>query len=231
MFERFTDRARKTIVQAQEESRALRHDYIGPEHILLALMDDSRGLGFLVLADQGITEARVREQLNLVANTDREPPAGHIPFTPAAKQTLELSLRESLQLSDRYIGTEHILLGLIRQEDNPAADALRELGVTIDDARAQVVRRQTDARAEQGAARRVAAARDQPGAPGGEPDDLGGEVRQARDEPLRQEIGRLRALLQRHGIDPDEGLSNGGAGSAPGEGSGPGGEGEPGASA
>ncbi len=214
MFERFTDRARRTIVQAQEESRALRHDYIGPEHILLALVHEGQGLGLRMLTDLGITEDRVRDQLNLTANTDHDPPSGHIPFTPQAKQTLELSLREALQLGDRHIGTEHILLGLIRQDEGPATDALQKLGVTLDEARIQMIR----LRPAGSGRTRVAT---EPGEPG--------EIVQALDEPLRpeaesmragveslrQEIGRLRALLQRHGIDPDEDADpgeNGGAG-------------------
>ena len=209
MFERFTDRARRTIVQAQEESRALRHNHIGPEHILLALVHEGQGLGLRILTDLGITEDLVRDQLNLTANTDRDPPGGHIPFTPQAKQTLELSLREALQLGDRHIGTEHILLGLIRQDEGPATDALQKLGVTLDEARIQMIR----LRPAGAGGTRVATAPGEGGEPG-EP----GEIVQALDEPLRpeaesmragveslrQEIGRLRALLERHGIDPDE---------------------------
>src|SRR6202012_937712 len=103
-FGRVTDRARRTIVQAQEESRALHHTHSGPEHILLALVreDDGRGSGRRVLADLGITEAGVRDQLGLAVDPEAESPTGHIPFTPQAKKTLELSLREALQLGDSH---------------------------------------------------------------------------------------------------------------------------------
>jgi ATP-dependent Clp protease ATP-binding subunit ClpC len=200
MFERFTQRARKTVVQAQQESRALNHGYIGPEHLLLALVHDSEGMAARALTDMGISEDRVREQLDLAANRDQTSPSGHIPFTPQAKQSLELSLREALQLGDSYIGTEHILLGLIRQDEGQAAHALQELGVDLDRTRERVIRLhpwKADARQEQAGSqgRRVAVARPL----AGEPESLRAEA-----ESLQEEIIRLRALLRRHDIDPDE---------------------------
>jgi ATP-dependent Clp protease ATP-binding subunit ClpA len=206
MFERFTERARQTVVQAQQESRALNHGYIGPEHLLLALVHDSRGMAARALADMGITEDRVRDQLGLAVQPDRTSPSGHIPFTPKAKKSLELSLREALQLGDSYIGTEHILLGLIRQDEGPAAHALQELGADLDRTRDQVIRLhpepsvpddQPDVPGEQpaGQQRRTAVARPVTG----EPESLRAEV-----ESLQEEIIRLRALLRRHDIDPDE---------------------------
>jgi ATP-dependent Clp protease ATP-binding subunit ClpA len=189
MFEKFTDRARLVIVQAQEESRALRYTYVGPEHILLALMRGG-GMAVHVLTDQGITEDRVRDQLGLTVQAGLVPPTGHIPFTPGAKKTLELSLREALQLGDSYIGTEHLLLGLIRQDEGPAAQALRELGVDLDTTRAEIIRLHPEMPTTVKVAKVL-----------GEPD----EPVRAEVESLREEISRLRALLRRHQIDPGEG--------------------------
>jgi ATP-dependent Clp protease ATP-binding subunit ClpC len=205
MFERFTDRARRTIVQAQEESRALHHTYIGPEHILLALMHEGGGLGRRVLTELGITEERVRDQLGLTMDPEVESPPGHIPFTPQAKKTLELSLREALQLSDSHIGTEHILLGLIRQDEGRAAQALQELGADLETARAQMLALRPEVFGEVRVAQRPRA-----GEGLGEGLDEGldearrAEAVQAENETLRQEVSRLRELLQRHSIDPDE---------------------------
>jgi ATP-dependent Clp protease ATP-binding subunit ClpC len=191
MFEKFTDKARLVIVRAQEESRALNHDHVGTEHILLALVHDSRGTAVHVLTDLGISEARVREQLNLSSVPEgQDRPSGHIPFSPGAKKTLELSLREALQLGDSHIGTEHLLLGLIRQDEDPAAQALRELGADLDTARAEIIRLHPEMPTTVKVAKVL-----------GEPD----EPVQAEVESLREEISRLRALLRRHQIDPDEG--------------------------
>jgi ATP-dependent Clp protease ATP-binding subunit ClpC len=190
MFEKFTDKARRVIVQAQEESRALRYTYVGTEHILLALMRGGRGTAVHVLTDMGITEDQVRDQLGLTVQAGLVPPTGHIPFTPGAKKTLELSLREALQLGDSYIGTEHLLLGLIRQDEGPAAQALRELGVDLDTTRAEIIRLHPEMPTTVKVAKVL-----------GEPD----EPVQAEVASLREEISRLRALLRRHQIDPDEG--------------------------
>jgi ATP-dependent Clp protease ATP-binding subunit ClpA len=207
MFEKFTDKARLVIVRAQEESRALNHDHVGTEHILLALVHDSRGTAVHVLTDLGISEGRVREQLNLSVRDSQDSPSGHIPFTPRAKKTLELSLREALQLGDSYIGTEHLLLGLIRQDEGPAAQALRELGADLETARAEIIRLHPEMPTPVKVAKVL-----------GEPD----EPVRAEVESLREEISRLRALLRRHQIDPDED-SGAGEGGRPGEGGGPGG--------
>jgi ATP-dependent Clp protease ATP-binding subunit ClpC len=214
MFEKFTDRARLVIVQAQEESRALRYTYVGPEHILLALMRGG-GMAVQVLTDQGITEDRVRDQLGLTVQAGLVTPTGHIPFTPGAKKTLELSLREALQLGDSYIGTEHLLLGLIRQEEGPAAQALRELGVDLDTTRAEIIRLHPEMPTTVKVAKVL-----------GEPDEPDEPV-QAEVASLREEISRLRALLRRHQIDPDEGGGpdegdGSDEGGDPGEGGGPG---------
>jgi ATP-dependent Clp protease ATP-binding subunit ClpC len=143
MFEKFTDRARLVIVQAQEESRALHHDHVGTEHILLALMH-SRGMAVHVLTAMGITEDQARQHLDLALRPGQDSPSGHVPFTPQAKKSLELSLREAMQLGDSYIGTEHLLLGLIREDEGSAAQALRELGADLDTARAEIIRLRRD---------------------------------------------------------------------------------------
>jgi ATP-dependent Clp protease ATP-binding subunit ClpC len=203
MFERFTDRARRTIVRAQEESRALHHTWIGPEHILLALMPEGAGLGRRVLTDLGITEAMVRDQLGLTVDPAVESPPGPIPFTPQAKKTLELSLREALQMSDSHIGTEHILLGLIRQDEGQAAEALRQLGVGLDAARAQIIQLRPEGSGEVRVARAPRAGEDL--GRRGEPGRAEAETLRAENDALRQEVSRLRALLEQHQIDPDEG--------------------------
>jgi len=126
MFERFTNRARHVVVLAQEEARLLKHNYIGTEHILLGLLGEPEGVAGRVLAGFGISREGAREEVRAIVGTGTGAPSGHIPFTPRAKKTLELSLREALQLSHNYIGTEHILLGLIREGDGVAAQILRQ---------------------------------------------------------------------------------------------------------
>jgi ATP-dependent Clp protease ATP-binding subunit ClpA len=126
MFERFTALARRTIVHAQEEARQLDHNYIGTEHILLGLLAEPGSVGGSVLASFGITSEIGREEVVRRVGRGKKAPSGHIPFTPRAKKTLELSLREALQLGHNYIGTEHILLGLIREGDGVAVKILRD---------------------------------------------------------------------------------------------------------
>ncbi len=125
MFERFTNRARHVVVLAQEEARDLNHNYIGTEHILLGLLGEPEGYAGRVLASFGITRAGAREEVTAMIGLGAAAPSGHIPFTPRAKKTLELSLREALQLHHNYIGTEHILLGLIREGDGVAAQIMK----------------------------------------------------------------------------------------------------------
>ena len=115
MFERFTDRARRVVVLAQEEARMLNHNYIGTEHILLGLIHEGEGVAAKALESLGISLDAVRQQVEEIIGQGQQAPSGHIPFTPRAKKVLELSLREALQLGHNYIGTEHILLGLIRE--------------------------------------------------------------------------------------------------------------------
>src|SRR6266705_5568715 len=128
MFERFTDRARRVVVLAQEEARLLNHNYIGTEHILLGLIHEGEGVAAKALESLGISLEAVRAQVEEIIGEGQTAPTGHIPFTPRAKKVLELSLREALQLGHNYIGTEHILLGLIREGEGVAAQVLAGLG-------------------------------------------------------------------------------------------------------
>jgi ATP-dependent Clp protease ATP-binding subunit ClpC len=139
MFERFTDRARRVVVLAQEEARMLNHNYIGTEHILLGLIHEGEGLAAKALENLGISLNAVREQVTEIIGKGQQAPTGHIPFTPRAKKVLEYSLREGLQLGHTYIGTEHILLGLIREGEGVAAQVLVKLGADLNKVRQQVI--------------------------------------------------------------------------------------------
>jgi ATP-dependent Clp protease ATP-binding subunit ClpC len=139
MFERFTDRARRVVVLAQEEARMLNHNYIGTEHILLGLIHEGEGVAAKALESLGIALEGVRAQVEEIIGEGQQAPSGHIPFTPRAKKVLELSLREALQLGHNYIGTEHILLGLIREGEGVAAQVLVKLGADLNRVRQQVL--------------------------------------------------------------------------------------------
>ena len=139
MFERFTDRARRVVVLAQEEARMLNHNYIGTEHILLGLIHEGEGLAAKALENLGIKLGDVRQQVQEIIGQGQQAPTGHIPFTPRAKKVLEYSLREGLQLGHTYIGTEHILLGLIREGEGVAAQVLVKLGADLNKVRQQVI--------------------------------------------------------------------------------------------
>ena len=139
MFERFTDRARRVVVLAQEEARLLNHNYIGTEHILLGLIHEGEGVAAKALESLGISLEGVRGQVEELIGQGGSSPSGHIPFTPRAKKVLELSLREALQLGHNYIGTEHILLGLIREGEGVAAQVLVKLGADLSRVRQQVI--------------------------------------------------------------------------------------------
>ena len=139
MFERFTDRARRVVVLAQEEARLLNHNYIGTEHILLGLIHEGEGVAAKALESLGISLEAVRSQVEEIIGQGGSSPSGHIPFTPRAKKVLELSLREALQLGHNYIGTEHILLGLIREGEGVAAQVLVKLGADLSRVRQQVI--------------------------------------------------------------------------------------------
>src|SRR5437879_7019340 len=139
MFERFTDRARRVVVLAQEEARMLNHNYIGTEHILLGLIHEGEGVAAKALESIGISLEAVRSQVEEIIGQGQAAPTGHIPFTPRAKKVLELSLREALQLGHNSIGTEHILLGLIREGEGVAAQVLQKLGADLGRVRQQVI--------------------------------------------------------------------------------------------
>ncbi len=139
MFERFTDRARRVVVLAQEEARLLNHNYIGTEHILLGLIHEGEGVAARALESMGISLESVRSQVVEIIGQGSQAPSGHIPFTPRAKKVLELSLREALQLGHNYIGTEHILLGLIREGEGVAAQVLQQLGADLPKVRQTVI--------------------------------------------------------------------------------------------
>src|ERR1022692_5113582 len=126
MFERFTNRARHVVVLAQEEARRLQHNYIGTEHILLGLLGEPGGVAFGVLERFGMSLEGTRDEVTAIVGTGKGTAGGHIPFTPRAKKTLELALREALQLQHNYIGTEHILLGVIREGEGAAAQILKQ---------------------------------------------------------------------------------------------------------
>src|ERR1700709_774007 len=139
MFERFTDRARRVVVLAQEEARMLNHNYIGTEHILLGLIHEGEGVAATAMGSLGISLEAGRQQVEEIIGQGQQAPSGHIPFTPRAKKVLELSLREALQLGHNYIGTEHILLGLIREGEGVAAQVLVKLGADLNRVRQQVI--------------------------------------------------------------------------------------------
>jgi ATP-dependent Clp protease ATP-binding subunit ClpC len=139
MFERFTARARRAVVNAQQEARELNHNYIGTEHLLLGLMREPESVAARALQELKISQDTVREQVIQIVGRGRQPPSGHVPFTPRAKKVLELSLREALQLSHNYIGTEHILLGLIREGEGVAAQVLVKLGGNLAVVREKVI--------------------------------------------------------------------------------------------
>ncbi|MEA2499783.1 MAG: ATP-dependent Clp protease ATP-binding subunit ClpC, partial [Actinomycetota bacterium] len=188
MFERFTDRARRVVVLAQEEARLLNHNYIGTEHILLGLIHEGEGVAAKALESLGISLEKVRQQVEEIIGAGQSPPSGHIPFTPRAKKVLELSLREALQLGHNYIGTEHILLGLIREGEGVAAQVLVKLGADLGRVRQQVIQLLSGySGAKEGA----------PGAPGEAPqgslvlDQFGRNLTQlARENKLDPVIGR-----------------------------------------
>jgi ATP-dependent Clp protease ATP-binding subunit ClpA len=139
LFERFTDRARRVVVLAQEEARMLNHNYIGTEHILLGLIHEGEGVAARALESLSISLAEVRARVEEMIGQGQAAPTGHIPFTPRAKKVLELSLRESLKLGHNYIGTEHILLGLVREGEGVAAQVLVKLGAGMETVRRTVI--------------------------------------------------------------------------------------------
>jgi ATP-dependent Clp protease ATP-binding subunit ClpC len=213
MFERFTDRARRVVVLAQEEARMLKHNYVGTEHLLLGLIHEGQGVGAKALESLGIGLDMVRHEVEEVVGEGQEAPSGHIPFTPRAKTVLELSLREALELNHDYIGTEHILLGLIREGEGVAAQVLVRLGADLDRVRQQVIdllaahkaRAEETGQAVPSAPRASSAS--SPSSPSSAPAEGRGRERQAAALARRIEAieARLSAIELRLGSGPDLG--------------------------
>ncbi len=200
MFERFTDRARRVVVLAQEEARLLNHNYIGTEHILLGLIHEGEGVAAKALESLGISLEAVRQSVEEIIGHGGASPSGHIPFTPRAKKVLELSLREALQLGHNYIGTEHILLGLIREGEGVAAQVLVKLGADLSRVRQQVIQL-LSGYSGPGGSQEKAGATTGPGTQQGQEgqsgslvlDQFGRNLTQlARDKQLDPVIGRTR---------------------------------------
>jgi Clp amino terminal domain, pathogenicity island component len=200
MFERFTNRARRVVVLAQEEARLLNHNYIGTEHLLLGLVNEGEGVAARALEALGVSLEAARGEVEQVVGQSQEPPAGHLPFRPRAKKVLELALREARQLRHNYVGTEHILLGLVHEGEGVAAQVLVKLGADLPRVRQQVVQLLAGhAGAQEGAEAVEEDLEDELHAA------IGGVFAENRD--LRREVRRLRELLRRHGIEPDGGES------------------------
>ncbi|MFZ9401451.1 MAG: ATP-dependent Clp protease ATP-binding subunit, partial [Ilumatobacteraceae bacterium] len=198
MFERFTDRARRVVVLAQEEARLLNHSYIGTEHILLGLIHEGEGVAAKALEALNISLEAVRAQVEEIIGQGGSSPSGHIPFTPRAKKVLELSLREALQLGHNYIGTEHILLGLIREGEGVAAQVLVKLGADLSRVRQQVIQLLSGYEGSTGEGKgEPVGAKDTPTEKGGSQilDQFGRNLTQlARDKKLDPVIGRQREM-------------------------------------
>ena len=200
MFERFTDRARRVVVLAQEEARLLNHNYIGTEHILLGLIHEGEGVAARGLESLGINLEAVRSQVVEIIGQGSQAPSGHIPFTPRAKKVLELSLREALQLGHNYIGTEHILLGLIREGEGVAAQVLQKLGAELHKVRQTVIQLLSGVQGEEGSSghpRGSGRGSSSEGSPSGSTvlDQFGRNLTQlARDRKLDPVIGRMSEI-------------------------------------
>jgi hypothetical protein len=196
MFERFTDQARNAVRFAQEEARLLGHAHVGTEHLLLGLVHEGKGVGARTLEALGVALEDVRARVLEIVPRGEEAPAGHIPFTPRSKKILELSLREALQLGHNYIGTEHLLLGLVREGDGVAAQVLVGRGADLAAVRKEVVHQLALVGGD-----RVAAKPSKEG--------LIADIEALYEEIVRlsREVHRLTELLRRHGIEPDEGTS------------------------
>ncbi len=197
MFERFTERARSVVTLAQEEARRLSHNHIGTEHLLLGLLREGEGIAAQVLLARGITLDGVRTEVERIIGRGTGKPKGQIPFTPRAKKVIELSLREAKRLHHNYMGTEHILLGLLREGEGVAAKVLADTGANLVDLREKVTQLVlfTSRSTEQ---------------LGGPPRErVLGEMAAVFDEVdhLRAEAARLTALLREQGIDPNGGAS------------------------
>jgi len=200
VFERFTDRARRVVVLAQEEARLLNHNYIGTEHILLGLIHEGEGVAARGLESLGISLESVRSQVVEIIGQGSQAPSGHIPFTPRAKKVLELSLREALQLGHNYIGTEHILLGLIREGEGVAAQVLQKLGAELHKVRQTVIQLLSGVQGEESSTPSHSGSSSRgssEGAPTGSTvlDQFGRNLTQlAREHKLDPVIGRLNEI-------------------------------------
>ncbi|MDQ3923260.1 MAG: ATP-dependent Clp protease ATP-binding subunit [Actinomycetota bacterium] len=189
MFERFTERARKVVVLAQEEARHFNHNYIGTEHLLLGLLREDEGVAARALGSLNVTLDEVREQVESIVGYGEEGTGGQAPFTPRSKKVLELALREALQLGHNYIGTEHILLGLVRESEGVAARVLSNLGVDPDKVRREVVRMLGGGRSQRGR--------------GGEASGRGGvEAKRPKTRQLDQYGRNLTAFADEGKLDP-----------------------------
>jgi ATP-dependent Clp protease ATP-binding subunit ClpA len=197
VFERFSDRARRVVVLAQEEARMLNHNYIGTEHILLGLAHEGEGVAAKALESLGVSLGEVRRQVEDIIGRGQSEPSGHIPFTPRAKKVLELSLREAIQLGHNFIGTEHILLGILREGEGVAAQILVKLGADLNRVRLEVKTLLEGYFAEGGAA--VATAEVPVGA---DPRQILPEIAQ-RGERARDLAERLSKVLANPSITPD----------------------------
>jgi len=217
MFERFTDGARRVIVLAQDEARLASHSYVGSEHLLLGLIREQHGLAAQVLDSTGIELDEARRRVGDMVGPSERPEAsgqsqvGHRPFTEPAKKVLQLAFREALQLGHNYVGTEHILLGLIREGDGVGARVLAEYDIRLNSVRQQVIAKSDEALT-------ASAVSVPPAGPGSVPPAGPGMAGRVQTMALRRiarldtrvaeltgEVERLRALLRQHGIDPDEG--------------------------
>jgi ATP-dependent Clp protease ATP-binding subunit ClpC len=139
VFERFTDRARRVVVLAQQEARMLNHNYIGTEHILLGLLHEGDGVAAIALEALGVSLEEARREVETIIGHGQSAPTGHIPFTPRAKKVLELALKEALEIGHNYIGTEHILLGILREGEGVGAQVLEKLGASLEGVREKVI--------------------------------------------------------------------------------------------
>src|SRR5438270_189887 len=195
MFERFTDRARRVVVLAQEEARMLNHNYIGTEHVLLGLIHEGEGVAAKALESLGISQQAVRQQVEEIIGQGQQAPSGHIPFTPRAKKVLELSLREALLLGHNYIGTEHVLLGLIREGEGVAAQVLVKLGADLSRVRQQVIQLLSGYAGKEGAATGAGASGEANPSGSLVLDQFGRNLTQlAREKKLDPVIGREREI-------------------------------------
>ena len=201
MFERFTDRARRVVVLAQEEARLLKHHYIGTEHILLGLIHEGDGVAAKALESLGISLEAVRSQVEKIIGKGKSEPGSHIPFTPRAKKVLEFSLREALQLGHNYIGTEHILMGLIREGEGVAAQVLTKLGANLSRVRKEVINLLSDYPGPRGNRPSSRTRRGKGEAAGGKPSGAGSRIldqfgrnltQLAKDNQLDPVVGRAR---------------------------------------